>query len=371
MKNNAIVLLGLALFVSGCIGQSDITPVIKALPEVQQFLAQNPDADIRAFLVPSKTMNQTISSVEAECGQMDIKDYWKVLITKKNVNLTVWVDSETRNPVCIIKPGIVTNQTEIPPKVDLSSKIIRIDGASDNQIAVRNIGSVSIDSSDLAVFLDGKLQTCSWTSNSVESGSIIVCTMPSSCKGTVVKVTAPGNADTAYCFTLIELGRNQPIPAEPAPEPIPAEPPQPVPPPQPIQPSPPPSGNETNSSQPGVNETNNIKPGVNETNNQSLINETNNQPRNVTFSCQISGNLSAMVTGTQGGVVCSPSISNRNVSLSPGNHSVYIACSGAGRCSHVICIKGASFPYETSSNGRCTDGQLSPGDSTTAPFRIG
>ncbi|MBI4018162.1 MAG: hypothetical protein HY368_00990, partial [Candidatus Aenigmarchaeota archaeon] len=230
----AVFGLGLIILISGCIeNQVEITPIIKSLPEVQQFLSENPDADIRATLVPAKALNQIIETVRADCGQIDIKDYWKVAVIKKNINITIWLDAETRQPVCLIKPSISTNQTEKPAeKVEdpLTSKIIRIDGASDNQIAVRNIGSVSIDSSDLAVFLDGKLQTCSWTSNSVESGSIIVCTMPSSCKGTVVKVTAPGNADTAYCFTLIEIGRNQPIPAEPAPEPIPAEPPQPVPP---------------------------------------------------------------------------------------------------------------------------------------------
>jgi hypothetical protein len=41
-----IAIIGLAIIVSGCTGGKDVTSVVKALPEVQQFMHEHPNAKI-------------------------------------------------------------------------------------------------------------------------------------------------------------------------------------------------------------------------------------------------------------------------------------------------------------------------------------
>ncbi len=100
-----------AVLVSGCTG-NDATSMIKALPEVQQFLNAHPNADITAVFYDIKTVSMVIDDIVADCGkQMEIRDYWKIVVKENDSEITVWVDGKTNKPLCMIKKGAQTTTT--------------------------------------------------------------------------------------------------------------------------------------------------------------------------------------------------------------------------------------------------------------------
>ena len=78
-------------------------------------------------------------------------------------------------------------------------QIINIVSATSSGITVKNVGTYSIDVTDLKVYLDGVGQTCTWTSSSVGPGETITADCACSI-GQIVKVTAPGNTDVEECM---------------------------------------------------------------------------------------------------------------------------------------------------------------------------
>ncbi len=104
MKGFIFVALILLLLISGCVDQSqpqDITPIVRALPQVQQFLREYPNAEISAALWSAEAINNNISSIRAECGQqMEVRSYWRAEISEENLKLIVWLNPDTQQPVC-------------------------------------------------------------------------------------------------------------------------------------------------------------------------------------------------------------------------------------------------------------------------------
>jgi hypothetical protein len=106
-----ISLLVLAIALSGCVGQPDATGFVKSLPDVQAFLAENPDADIVAVFLSEDAVKATIGNIREECGQqMQEVPYWHVTITKGEERVEVYLDETGQQALCILKPG--TEQPE-------------------------------------------------------------------------------------------------------------------------------------------------------------------------------------------------------------------------------------------------------------------
>lgn len=102
------ILVG-TVFLSMCLtsDNTDITAVVKLLPDVQQFLNEHPDAEIKAALWSTSSVDANIEGIRKDCGpQMESKGYWKAEVKEKNLNLIIWLDNETRQPVCVVKTGI-------------------------------------------------------------------------------------------------------------------------------------------------------------------------------------------------------------------------------------------------------------------------
>jgi len=96
-----------------------------------------------------------------------------------------------------------TNQTgsQIESQTQQVGKTIRIDSISAGAVSVRNTGSITIQTSEVSVYVAGALRTtaqCAWTTAPITPGSTSVCTIvcPAS---QVVRVTAPGNYDEVTC----------------------------------------------------------------------------------------------------------------------------------------------------------------------------
>ena len=112
----ASLILGVAL--SGCIGQADATNVAKSLPEVQEFLAQNPGADIKAVFFDTETSELMIKDIRKYCGeQMQEVPYWYVTMAKGAQKVEIYLDETGKQARCILKTG----ETRLLPAVECSS----------------------------------------------------------------------------------------------------------------------------------------------------------------------------------------------------------------------------------------------------------
>ena len=109
MKKALITSLIVLLILSGCIKSLDATNFVKTLPEVQTFLAKNPDADIRAAFLDKEMVKTNIEKIRENCSpQMQEVPYWHVTVTKDKEKIEVYLNETGQQALCIIKP--VTKQ---------------------------------------------------------------------------------------------------------------------------------------------------------------------------------------------------------------------------------------------------------------------
>jgi len=105
----------------------------------------------------------------------------------------IWFQRIGTTALNATQAGVVAQQ-------QAAGKLIAIDNVdvSGGKITIRNIGSYTIQSTELSVYKDGSSVTCTWDKTSVPPGGIITCTATiSGC--TTIKVTAPGNQDQVAC----------------------------------------------------------------------------------------------------------------------------------------------------------------------------
>src|SRR3989344_1593003 len=102
----------LIIFISGCTSQ-DLTPVVKAVPEVQQFLKEHPDATIRAVYWDESTVEANINEIRDYCGeQIQVKPYYKVDVVSSDFTLVGYVDASSETMTCSVIKGKGTAEGE-------------------------------------------------------------------------------------------------------------------------------------------------------------------------------------------------------------------------------------------------------------------
>jgi len=57
----------LAIVFSGCTGKQDVTSVVKALPEVQQFMNEHPNAKITVTYWSKEEVTQSLQEISQQC----------------------------------------------------------------------------------------------------------------------------------------------------------------------------------------------------------------------------------------------------------------------------------------------------------------
>ena len=92
-------------------------------------------------------------------------------------------------------------QAGVTAQQQAAGKLIAIDNVDteNGKISIRNIGSYTIQNTELSVYKDGSAISCSWDKDSVAPGGIITCTNTTISGCTTIKVTAPGNQDQVSC----------------------------------------------------------------------------------------------------------------------------------------------------------------------------
>jgi len=111
-----VLLLACVITVSGCVGggTTDVTSVVKTIPQVQEFLREYPNAEITAVLWSSSYIQSNMDKIKEDCiPAIEDKAYYKVDIQENELKMTAWVSSDDYTVVCIYKEGgeILTTTT--------------------------------------------------------------------------------------------------------------------------------------------------------------------------------------------------------------------------------------------------------------------
>lgn len=120
-----------------------------------------------------------------------------LLITISMVGFAfVWFSRVTQQSTTEIGKQIETN-------VAKSAKTITIPAVTTTTVSVRNTGSATITTAELAVFVDGGPRTCTWSGaiTSLAPSAVGTCTFSgAACSSpSIIKVDAPGNSDQVVC----------------------------------------------------------------------------------------------------------------------------------------------------------------------------
>ncbi len=117
MDAKILVVIALVTFLLiGCINNKEdkVIELAKKLPEVQDFLNENPDATMRVNLLGKDVIEDNIYSLRHYCGQgMEIKNYWDVIFERGDKGVEVLV-SEEEEIVCILERGKEVTTTFTP-----------------------------------------------------------------------------------------------------------------------------------------------------------------------------------------------------------------------------------------------------------------
>jgi micrococcal nuclease len=105
------LVLVLAL-ISGCIGGQDTTSIFKAMPEVQQFMKEHPNAKITVTYWSKEEVAQSLQEISQQCGKsITPAAMYKAIISETDLKIVLWIDAENKIIICSSTESL---QTLIP-----------------------------------------------------------------------------------------------------------------------------------------------------------------------------------------------------------------------------------------------------------------
>ena len=131
MKKIIILLISLLVLLYGCVGNTDITQLIKQSQQGKEFLNAYPNADVTAVRLSVDAVTTVIDQIRQDCDHsIPIKSYWKVKLSDhdSHTELVSYIDAETQEAVCFVKKNTqkkeaqptqqINNQNNIPTNSD-------------------------------------------------------------------------------------------------------------------------------------------------------------------------------------------------------------------------------------------------------------
>ena len=84
------------ILVSGCTDTQDVSSVFNALPEVQQFLEDNPTANVNVVYWSSSEIEEISPELEEQFGKsVTPTSMYKATVTDGDIEVIAWLDAET------------------------------------------------------------------------------------------------------------------------------------------------------------------------------------------------------------------------------------------------------------------------------------
>ncbi|MCZ7402084.1 MAG: cupredoxin domain-containing protein [Candidatus Methanoperedens sp.] len=112
-------LIILVSFISGCVYDKNVTSTVNALPEVQQFLKDHPDAKIAVTFWSKDEVTNSEQEISQQCDKKIVPtDMFKSTISEGNLKTIVWINAENLTVICS-----VIEETPVTPSPTSSSVI--------------------------------------------------------------------------------------------------------------------------------------------------------------------------------------------------------------------------------------------------------
>lgn len=107
-----IVVVGLAVIASGCTGGQDVTSIVKALPEVQQFMKEHPNAKITVTYWSKEEVAQSVQEISQQCDKpITPMAMYKATVNEGDLKIVSWINAENKIVICSATEG---RQTPTP-----------------------------------------------------------------------------------------------------------------------------------------------------------------------------------------------------------------------------------------------------------------
>ena len=107
-----VVIIGLVIITSGCTSGQDITPIVKTLPEVQQFLKEHPNAKIIVTYWSKEDAVKFEQEISKQCDKsITPAAMYKAVISEGDLKSIAWIDAEKKTLICSMTEG---NGSTIP-----------------------------------------------------------------------------------------------------------------------------------------------------------------------------------------------------------------------------------------------------------------
>ncbi|MDO8428411.1 MAG: hypothetical protein Q7S92_04310 [Candidatus Diapherotrites archaeon] len=112
LRTAAFILAALVLF--GCTqGGDSATNIVSNLPEVQNFLAENPDSDLTVVLLTEAEITTQLADISEKCGKsIPAQDYFYANIESPESIMQAWVSVADKQLVCFIRKVNRTDSCE-------------------------------------------------------------------------------------------------------------------------------------------------------------------------------------------------------------------------------------------------------------------
>ncbi len=101
-----IEIISLAIIASGCTGGQDVTSVVKALPEVQQFMNEHPNAQITVTYWSKEEVAQYAQEISQQCDKpITPVAMYKATISEGDLKIISWINAENQIVLCSTTTG--------------------------------------------------------------------------------------------------------------------------------------------------------------------------------------------------------------------------------------------------------------------------
>ncbi len=101
-----IAVIGLAVIASGCTGGQDVTSVVKALPEVQQFMKEHPNAQITVTYWSKEEVAQSSQEISQQCDKpITPAAMYKASVSEGVLKIVSWINAENQIVICSTTTG--------------------------------------------------------------------------------------------------------------------------------------------------------------------------------------------------------------------------------------------------------------------------
>ncbi|MCZ7392258.1 MAG: hypothetical protein O8C56_02870, partial [Candidatus Methanoperedens sp.] len=111
-----IAIVGLAIITSGCTGGQDVSSVVKALPEVQQFMKEHPNAKIIVTYWSKDEVAKSIQEISQQCDKaITPAAMYKATISEGDLKIVSWINADDQTVICSTTEGNQTAPTSTAP----------------------------------------------------------------------------------------------------------------------------------------------------------------------------------------------------------------------------------------------------------------